>query len=41
VVLLPHIGSATRRTREEMATLAARNVRAVLSGEAPLTPVGG
>jgi glyoxylate reductase len=41
VVLLPHIGSATRRTRERMATLAARNVRAVLSGEAPLTPVGG
>ena len=39
VVLLPHIGSATRGTRTEMATLAARNVHAVLSGEPPLTPV--
>jgi glyoxylate reductase len=39
VVLLPHVGSATRETREEMALLAARNVLAVLSGEAPLTPV--
>lgn len=38
-VLLPHIGSATPRTRESMATLAARNVHAVLSGNAPLTPV--
>lgn len=41
VVLLPHIGSATRDTRTRMAVLAARNVRAVLSGGAPLTPVGG
>ncbi len=41
VVLLPHIGSATRGTRTEMATLAARNVRAVLAGDAPLTPVAG
>lgn len=39
VVLLPHVGSATRRTREAMASLAARNVHAVLSGGMPLTPV--
>lgn len=39
VVLLPHIGSATVRTRTRMAMLAARNVHAVLSGEPPLTPV--
>lgn len=39
VVLLPHIGSATRDTREGMAMLAARNVVAVLAGKAPLTPV--
>ena len=39
VVLLPHIGSATPQTRETMVVLAARNVRAVLSGEPPLTPV--
>jgi glyoxylate reductase len=40
VVLLPHIGSATHGTRTGMAMLAARNVHAVLSGRAPLTPVG-
>jgi glyoxylate reductase len=39
VVLLPHIGSATTGTRERMATLAARNVREVLSGGEPITPV--
>ena len=39
VVLLPHIGSATTDTREEMATLAARNVREVLAGGEPITPV--
>ncbi len=39
VVLLPHIGSATPQTRETMVVLAARNVRAVLTGEPPLTPV--
>lgn len=39
VVLLPHIGSATRGTRTEMAMLAARNVHAVLAGRPPLTPV--
>jgi glyoxylate reductase len=38
-VLLPHIGSATRATRNAMAMLAARNVAAVLSGDPPLTPV--
>lgn len=40
VVLLPHVGSATRATRTRMAMLAARNVHAVLSGRPPLTPVG-
>ena len=39
VVLLPHLGSATVETREAMAVLAARNVVAVLAGEAPPTPV--
>jgi glyoxylate reductase len=38
-VLLPHIGSATRRTRDEMSRLVARNVIAVLEGEEPPTPV--
>jgi glyoxylate reductase len=41
VVLAPHLGSATVETRTAMADLAARNVLAVLSGSAPLTPVGG
>lgn len=39
VVLLPHVGSATRRTRERMAVLAARNVAAVLVGGPPLTAI--
>jgi glyoxylate reductase len=39
VVLLPHIGSATRGTRTAMATLAARNAYAVLSGEPAPNPV--
>ncbi|HYE58623.1 MAG TPA: NAD(P)-dependent oxidoreductase, partial [Rhodothermales bacterium] len=39
VVLLPHIGSATHQTRTRMAMLAARNVHAVLTGQAALTPV--
>jgi glyoxylate reductase len=39
VVALPHIGSATHETRRAMATLALGNVRAVLSGKPPLTPV--
>jgi glyoxylate reductase len=41
VVLLPHIGSATRDTRTRMAMLAARNAHAVLSGHPALTPVPG
>jgi glyoxylate reductase len=38
-VLLPHIGSATHDTRRKMASIAVANVRAVLRGEPPLTPV--
>ena len=38
-VLAPHIGSATARTRHAMARLAADNAIAVLTGDAPLTPV--
>ena len=38
-VLLPHIGSATRETRQHMAAIALANVRAVLAGQPPLTPV--
>ena len=41
VVLSPHLGSATHETREAMAALAADNVRAVVSGRPPLTPVAG
>lgn len=37
--LLPHIGSATGRSRDDMARLVAGNVTAVLAGEPPLTPV--
>jgi glyoxylate reductase len=39
VVLAPHIGSASVETRDRMATLAAENLRAVLSGEPAMTPV--
>jgi glyoxylate reductase len=39
VIPLPHIGSATEQTRRAMASLAVANVRAVLSGKEPLTPV--
>jgi glyoxylate/hydroxypyruvate/2-ketogluconate reductase len=39
VVLTPHIASATSATRLKMATLAADNLIAVLSGRPPLTPV--
>jgi glyoxylate reductase len=39
VVLIPHLGSATVETRTAMATLAARNVLAVLSGGSALTPI--
>lgn len=35
VVLLPHIGSATRTTREGMALMAADSIRAVLEGRPP------
>ncbi len=39
VVLVPHLGSATIETRAAMATLAADNALAVLSGDQPPTPV--
>ncbi|MEA3253954.1 MAG: D-glycerate dehydrogenase [Chloroflexota bacterium] len=35
VVLIPHLGSATKQTRDAMAELAAENVIAVLSGQVP------
>jgi len=38
-VLLPHLGSATWPTRRRMAETALANVRAVLGGRPPLTPV--
>jgi lactate dehydrogenase-like 2-hydroxyacid dehydrogenase len=38
-VLLPHLGSATRDTRRKRAAIAVENVRAVLGGDPPLTPV--
>nr|BAL56789.1 D-isomer specific 2-hydroxyacid dehydrogenase NAD-binding [uncultured prokaryote] len=41
VVLLPHLGSATRETREAMADLVVANVEAVLAGKPPVTPVVG
>jgi glyoxylate reductase len=41
VLLAPHLGSATVEARTGMATLAARNVIAVVDGRAPLTPVPG
>ena len=39
VLLVPHLGSGTTETRTAMADLAASNVVAVLSGQAPVTPV--
>ena len=39
VVLTPHLGSATRQTREAMTRLAVDNVLAVERGDPPLTPV--
>ena len=39
VLLVPHLGSATRETRTAMADLAVRNVLAVLAGHGPLTPI--
>src|SRR5699024_7560158 len=38
-VLLPHIGSASVRTREAMATLSLKNLAAVLQGQEALTEV--
>jgi glyoxylate reductase len=38
-VLVPHIGSATRSTRDAMARLCAENVIAVLAGREPPTPI--
>ena len=37
VVITPHIASATKETRDAMATLAARNVLAMIAGERPET----
>jgi len=39
VLLVPHLGSGTTETRTAMATLAADNVVAVLSGRPPVTPI--
>jgi glyoxylate reductase len=39
VVLTPHIGSATVKTRRALAKIAVDNVLAVLSGKPPLNPV--
>jgi len=38
-VLTPHTASATEETRSAMSELAAKNIIAVLSGQAPITPV--
>lgn len=37
VVVLPHVGSATQSSRSDMATLAARNLMAMLKGDEPET----
>jgi glyoxylate reductase len=39
VVLLPHLGSATRETRRRMAEVALSQVELVLRGERPTHPV--
>ncbi len=39
VIVLPHIGSATKEARTGMAMLAAKNAANVLSGRKPVTPV--
>jgi glyoxylate reductase len=39
VLVVPHVGSATRETRAAMADLAVSNVLAVLAGDPPLTAV--
>ncbi|PKR84583.1 2-hydroxyacid dehydrogenase [Heyndrickxia camelliae] len=41
VVTLPHIGSASEKTRLKMADLAAENIIHVLNGGAPITAVNG
>jgi glyoxylate reductase len=38
-LIVPHIASASVRTRDQMSELAARNILAVLQGERPPTPV--
>lgn len=38
-VLTPHTASATEEARSAMSELAAKNIMAVLNGEAPITPV--
>ena len=38
-LIVPHVGSASIATRTRMATLAAENIAAFLSGHRPLTPV--
>ena len=38
-VLLPHVGSATGRTRDAMARLCVENLVAVIEGREPPTPV--
>ncbi len=38
-LIVPHVGSASIATRTRMATLAAENIAAFLSGRRPLTPV--
>ena len=40
VVLTPHLGSATRQTREAMTRLVVDNLLALEHGKPPLTPVG-
>ena len=39
VVLLPHVGSATRETRQAMADLCRANLDAWFAGKRPLTPI--
>ncbi|MCE9589913.1 MAG: D-glycerate dehydrogenase [Planctomycetes bacterium] len=39
VTLTPHVGGATRESRQQARLLSARNVAAALRGERPLTPI--
>lgn len=39
VILLPHIASASIGTRSKMAEMAAKNIIAVLGGQAPINPI--